>query len=66
MNKVVDSLPPLGYTPEQKFKVKLTVKDRKFTEVRCNGCKALLYKISHKGGAVIEVKCRRCGDVSVA
>jgi ribosomal protein S27E len=35
-----------------------------FKAVRCNSCNALLYRVLNKSAAVIEIKCRRCGNVS--
>lgn len=34
-------------------------------EVRCTGCDKLLYKVLYKsGGSIIELKCRKCGEIN--
>jgi len=34
-------------------------------EVRCKGCNRVMYKVLYKsGGSIIELKCRKCGEVN--
>lgn len=35
-------------------------------DFRCRGCGLLICKVSDVVGVVVEAKCRKCGDITVA
>jgi len=36
------------------------------TDFRCNACGLLICKVSDITGIVVEAKCRKCGEITVA
>ena len=61
--------PQIGYPHTKKLKLVLKGISEGFEDVRCRGCGTLLYRIKGRlqksQDTVVEVKCRKCGNLNL-